>query len=95
MNAAQKVDAILNAWLDYITLDDYSNAKIEVNSDAIKQRGVSIVGDHVLIEQATFLELRQKKVIVTEGQKGEQEAVCCFPSEICSRGFLNVLTVQL
>ncbi len=75
MKAAHKVDAILNAWFDYIALDDYSNAKIEVNSDAIKQRGVSIVGDHVLIEQATFLELRRKKVIVTEGQKGQQEAV--------------------
>ena len=75
MNAAHKVDAILNAWFNYIALDDYSNAKIEAKSDAIKQHGVSIVGDHVLIEQATFLELRRKKVIVTEGQKGQQEAV--------------------
>jgi hypothetical protein len=75
LNAASKVDAILNAWFDYIALDDYSNAKIEAKSDAIKQDGVSIVGDHVLIEQATFLELRRKKVIVTEGQKGQQEAV--------------------
>lgn len=41
MNAASKVDAILNAWFDYIALEDYSNAKIEANSDAIKQRGVS------------------------------------------------------
>ena len=75
MNAAHKVDAILNAWFNYIDLDDYSNAKIEAKSDEIKQHGVSIVGDHVLIEQATFLELRRKKVIVTEGQKGQQEAV--------------------
>lgn len=72
MNAASKVDAILNAWFDYITLEDYSNAKIEANSDAIKQRGVSIVRDHVLIEQATFSELQQK---ATKGEKGQQEAV--------------------
>jgi hypothetical protein len=72
LNAARKVDAILNAWFDYIALEDYSNAKIEANSDAIKQRGVSIVRDHVLIEQATFSELRQK---ATKGEKGQQEAV--------------------
>ncbi|NMG18454.1 hypothetical protein [Brasilonema bromeliae] len=72
MNAVSKVDAILNAWFDYIALDDYSNAKIEANSDAIKQRGVSLVRDHVLIEPDTFSELRQK---VTQGQKGQQEAV--------------------
>ena len=29
MNAARKVDAILNVWFDYIALEDYSNAKIE------------------------------------------------------------------
>jgi hypothetical protein len=72
MMAASKVEGILNAWFDYIALEDYSNAKIEANSDAIKQRGVSLVRDHVLIEQATFSELRQK---ATKGEKGQQEAV--------------------
>jgi hypothetical protein len=66
LNATRKVDAILNAWFDYIALEDYSNAKIEANSDAIKQSGVSIVRDHVLIEQATFSKLRQK---ITKGKK--------------------------
>ena len=50
MNAASKVDKILNAWFDYIALDDYSNARIEANSDKVKQRGVKLVRDHILID---------------------------------------------
>ncbi|MEH2160703.1 MAG: AAA domain-containing protein [Nostoc sp.] len=78
MNAASKVDKILNAWFDYIALDDYSNARIEANSDKVKQRGVKLVGDHILIDIATFSELQKK---VNQRQKFQQEAawVLSFP----------------
>ncbi|MEH2188114.1 MAG: AAA domain-containing protein [Nostoc sp.] len=78
MNAGSKVDKILNAWFDYIALDDYSNARIEANSDKVKQRGVKLVRDHVLIEAATFSELQKK---VNQRQKFQQEAawVLSFP----------------
>ncbi|MBH8566939.1 DNA/RNA helicase [Nostoc sp. CENA67] len=72
MNIASKVDAILNAWLDYINLDEYSKARVETNSDKVKQRGVKLVRDHLLIEQATFSELQQK---VKQRQNTLQEAV--------------------
>lgn len=73
MNNAAKVDAILNAWFDYIDLDDYSNARIDpAKQDKVKQRGIGLVGDSVLIEQAIFEELQQK---VNQKQQGQQEPV--------------------
>lgn len=73
LNEASKVDAILNAWFDYIALDDYSSARIKVaNQDTVKQRGIKLVRDHVLIETDIFSELQEK---VAKRQKDQQEAV--------------------
>lgn len=72
MNAASKVDAILNAWFDYIALDDFSNARVEAGKqDIVKQRGVNLSGNNILIGQDIFSELRQK---VTKAQQ-KQETV--------------------
>ncbi|MEQ8752281.1 MAG: AAA domain-containing protein [Coleofasciculus sp. G1-WW12-02] len=68
LNEARKVDAILDAWFDYIALDDYSNARIEV----AEQYTVNLVRDNVLIKPATFSELQLK---VNQRQQGQQEAV--------------------
>ena len=73
MDNTAQVDAILNAWFDYIDLDDYSNARMEVaKHDKVKQRGIGFGGDSVLIEQAIFEELQQK---VNQKQQGQQEPV--------------------
>lgn len=73
LNKASTVDAILNAWFDYIALDDYGSARIEsANQNTVKQRGVKLVGNHVLIEPATFSELQHQ---VNQGQQNQQEAV--------------------
>ena len=82
MNAARKVDAILNAWLEYIDLDDYSSARVEAGKhDKVKQRGVNLAGDRVLIEEAIFSELQKQ---VKQGQKPEQDTtwVLSFPQII-------------
>ncbi len=85
MNVASKVDAILSAWFDYITLDDYSNARIKAdNRDIVKHPGVNLTGNNVLIEQATFSQLRQK---VTSSQQKQQESVC-------SLSFPQILDVE-
>lgn len=68
MNKALKVDKILNAWLEYIALDDYSKAA--VSQDVAKSRGVELQGNSVFIKQPTFSELQQT---VKEGQSGQQE----------------------
>ena len=73
MDNTAKVDALLNAWFDYIALEDYSNARIEVaHRDKVKQHGIGLVGDSVLIEQAIFEELQQK---VNQRQQGQHEAI--------------------
>ena len=54
-------------------MEDYSNARIDpAKQDKVKQRGIGLVGDSVLIEQAIFEELQQK---VNQKQQGQQEPV--------------------
>ena len=79
MDNTAKVDAILNAWFDYIDLEDYSKARID--RDKVKERGIKLVGDSVLIEQAIFEKLQQK---VNKRQQGQQEPVwvLSFPQVI-------------
>ncbi|MBD0346289.1 MAG: UvrD-helicase domain-containing protein, partial [Coleofasciculus sp. Co-bin14] len=73
LNEAWKVDAILDTWFDYIALDDYSNARIEAaNHNTLKQHGVKLVRNDVLIKPAIFEELQHK---VNQGQQNQQEAV--------------------
>lgn len=61
MKATRKIDAILNAWFDYIALDDYSNARVEAtnNQKIVKQPGVRLLGNHVLIDRDIFSELQK------------------------------------
>jgi hypothetical protein len=71
-NTAQ-VDAILNAWFDYIDLDDYSQARIEVaDRDKLQMHGITLVGDRVLIQGSIFSELQHK---ATKKQQNQQDSV--------------------
>lgn len=76
MDNTAKVDAILNAWFDYIDLDDYSNARIEANTDnqqdKLKKYGITLVDDRVLIQEPIFLELREQ---ITKELQTQQEYV--------------------
>nr|NMF67505.1 DNA/RNA helicase [Brasilonema octagenarum UFV-OR1] len=67
MNKASKVEAILNAWLKFIALEDYSQAKI--SPDAVKQQGVNLKGNRVIIGQDTFAELQKE---VNKGQSSQE-----------------------
>ncbi|UKO99987.1 AAA domain-containing protein [Nostoc sp. UHCC 0870] len=79
MNVASKVDAILNAWLDYVALDDYSKAGIEIGKNPLKLHGISLKGNDIFIEQSTFLEL--SRTVTTKKQSQEDEIwVLSFPS---------------
>jgi len=71
-NTAQ-VDAILNPWFDYIDLDDYSQARIEVaDRDKLQMHGITLVGDRVLIQGSIFSELQHK---ATKKQQNQQDSV--------------------
>ncbi|MBW4597351.1 MAG: DNA/RNA helicase [Brasilonema angustatum HA4187-MV1] len=67
MNKASKVEPILNAWLKFIALEDYSQAKI--SADKVKQRDVNLKGNRVFIEQDTFSELQKE---VNKGQSSQE-----------------------
>ncbi|BAY28969.1 superfamily I DNA and RNA helicases and helicase subunits-like protein [Nostoc carneum NIES-2107] len=83
MKATRKIDAILNAWFDYIALDDYSNARVEAtnNQKIVKQPGVRLLGNHVLIDRDIFSELQKK---TPRGQQNQQESlwVLSFPQVV-------------
>ncbi len=48
MNEANKIDPILDAWLEYVALDDYSNARVEASSNKVQLRGINLVSDNLL-----------------------------------------------
>jgi len=82
LNAVRKVDAILKAWLDYIELDDYSNARVEAaEEDEVVLDGVSLDNDRVVIEQPEFSKLQDK---LKPGKKPQQDVtwVLSFPQII-------------
>ncbi|NEO71917.1 AAA domain-containing protein [Moorena sp. SIO3H5] len=82
MNEARKIEAILNAWFDYINLDDCSSARVEVaKQEIVKQSDVTLRGNQVLIEEAIFSELHKE---LTSRKQGQQEAVWAlsFPQVI-------------
>ncbi len=86
MSAARKIDAILNAWFDYIELDDYSNARVQADEEArkkgkVQEDGVSLVGDRLLIEQSVFSNL-QPKVNTKNAYKQDITWVLSFPQVI-------------
>ncbi len=73
MDNTAKVDAILNAWFDYIDLDDYSQARIEVaDRDKLQMHGITLVGDRVLIQEPIFSDLQHK---ATKKQQNQQDSV--------------------
>ncbi|NES80449.1 MAG: hypothetical protein F6K10_02775 [Moorea sp. SIO2B7] len=73
MNATGKIDAILNAWFDYIALNDYSSARVEANNqNSLKQRGVRLLGNHVLIDRTIFSNLQNN---LPRGQQNQKESV--------------------
>ncbi|MGB3514017.1 MAG: hypothetical protein WBA93_33395 [Microcoleaceae cyanobacterium] len=49
MKEARKIKTILEAWFNYIDLDDYSKARVEADQKEI----VKLLGNHMLIEEAS------------------------------------------
>ncbi len=73
MDNTAQVDAILNAWFDYIDLDDYSQARIEVaDRDKLQMHGITLVGDRALIPEPIFSDLQHK---ATKKQQNQQDSV--------------------
>ena len=72
MSEVSKINSILDAWLEYVHLDDYSNARVEASSYKVQLRGINLVNDNLLIDADIFAKLQQE---VNQDQKGKQETV--------------------
>ena len=51
-SAEAKIRAIMAIWLDYIRLEDLTNAKVDAQRhgvDYVWDKGVSLIGNHLII----------------------------------------------
>lgn len=76
LSAASKVDLILDAWLQFITLEDRSKAKVP--SDTAECDGLKLIGNDLIIDKRLFTKLQASNAL---GKRGQQEAtwVVSFP----------------
>jgi hypothetical protein len=83
MSNSAKIRAILEAWLDYIYLEDLSQAEVEVGKEAQRKvwdREIQLVGDRLLIGQAVFQELGQTAQALAETVKQQEFKIAtAFP----------------
>lgn len=77
MNKAIKVDALIKAWLQFIALEELSQAQIP--GDEAKLSGVKLVSDRVLIEKHIFSEIQQSVTEEKRARKQETPWVLSFP----------------
>lgn len=75
MATANKAQVILEAWSEFIRLEDMSNAQVSVSK--ARTNGVELHGNHVLIEVPLFLELQ--KSYARKGQVNQNPLVLSFP----------------
>lgn len=66
-----KIDQLLNAWLDFFYLENLSHAEVDAADDdnQIFDKGISLVGDNLLIEESLFKQLKQQ--FLTLKKKGK------------------------
>ena len=63
MSETAKIKMLLSAWLDYIYLEDLSNASVDAitpKGQNTWSKGVSIVGDNLLLSKSLFQELKKQ-----------------------------------
>ncbi len=75
MSETAKIKKLLSAWLDYIYLEDLSNASVDAvtsKGQNIWFKGVSLIGDNLLLPKSLFQEL-QEQYFSKSAQKKQQE----------------------
>ncbi len=75
MSEKALIKKLLSAWLDYIYLEDLSNASVDAKTPKganIWFKGVSLIGDNLLLPKSLFQELK-KQYFSKDAQKKQQE----------------------
>ena len=79
-----KIRAILAIWLDYIRLEDLTNAKVDAKRhgvDYIWDKGVSLICNHLIIDKTLFKTLKQeKKTCADQNRVEDYQIAVAFPS---------------
>lgn len=63
MSETAKIKKLLSAWIDYIYLEDLSNASVDAvtpKGQNIWFKGVSLIGDNLLLSKSLFTELKEQ-----------------------------------
>lgn len=98
-----KIRAIMAIWLDYIRLEDLTNAKVDSKRhgvDYVWDKGVSLIGNHLMIDRALFKTLKQeKKAYADRNREEDYQIAVAFPSiaqfENNLRKFRPLFTIDL
>ena len=66
LDTASKVDAVLDAWLQFIQLEDLSNTKVPL--DTAECSGIGLTGNTLSIEEKLFSKLQRANKQLHRGQ---------------------------
>lgn len=98
-----KTRAIMAIWLDYIRLEDLTNAKVDAQRHGVEyvwDKGVSLIGNHLMIDKTLFKTLKQeKKACANRNREEDYQIAVAFPSiaqfENNLRKFRPLFTIDL
>lgn len=82
-NHQSKITKILNAWLDFFYLENLCRAQINAADDSnqIFDKGISIIGDNLGVDEFTFKQLKQQyQQLVKKGKTNDFKIAVTFPS---------------
>ena len=83
MSETAKIKMLISAWLDYIYLEELSNASVDAITPLGQNtwsKGVSIVGDNLLLSKSLFQELKKQYFSASDSQnKPETKLALAFP----------------
>ncbi len=98
-----KIRAILAIWLDYIRLEDLTNAKVDAKRNGVNyvwDKGVSLIGNYLIIDKTLFKTLKQERDACADQNRVEDYQIAvAFPSiaqfENNLRKFRPLFTIDL
>jgi predicted nucleic acid-binding Zn-ribbon protein len=98
-----KIRAIMAIWLDYIRLEDLTNAKVDAQRHGVNyvwDKGISLIGNHLIIDKTLFKTLKQeKKAYADRNREEDYQIAVAFPSiaqlENNLRKFRPLFTIDL
>ena len=98
-----KIRAIISAWLDYIWLEDLTNAKVKAGNSSnplIWDKNVSLVGDQLIIDKTLFKTIKQNFKTYQQQEKPEEFPIAVafpmiFQLEDNRRQFRPLFTIDI